>query len=410
MLVLASSCKKEVQKDASDPKKKYSLISGTMAVDQSWIDLRDKAKNEFDFYFRDYYHGRDFLKEVDWSRAILNEYNGQKVMVFLFRTDPVIKTDARLMVIQDGDGNNHYSVRIKSKEDNNYVSIYNANDKILTIGTVRNETFEPITQTPLKGTGIPGGSVCASCHNNNGDGNGGDDWGDPDGPGGINENNWLDDVVITDRPPTDWSWVGDTGWDGYIVAIPDGNPNIDNDPCATFQNLMNNPAFREKLQQLLSNTTLNQETAFTYDGSSFSPFAYGAPGVDHVDIPIPANAEAWGHSHFDDLAPTFTPGDLQSFFDFYLAASAPMNFVAIVATPYGMYMIKVVDAGKFNTFGNTYLNDATGMNILAWYYGQYGITMGTNTGDNLPGLLNTLQSGLMITKIPDPESPDLNCN
>ena len=409
MLVFTSSCKKGIEKNAADSHKKYSLISGTMVVDQSWIDLRNKTRNEFYFYFRDYYHTRDFLKEVEWNQAILNEDHGQKVMVFLFKTDTTIKTDARLMVIQDRNGNNHYSVRIKSKSVGGYASIYYANDKILTIGTIQNDgSFEPITQTELKTTGIPGESICYTCHHPDDD----DDWGGNPGEDGINGDNWLDDVVIAGQSTggpqfiTPWPY-----WEGSLWVIPNpGNPNIDNSPCTTFQNLMNNPDFRAKLQQMLSNTTLTHETAFTFNGIIFSPFSSGPIGGDYVDIAMPTDTKVWGHSHYGNWAPTFTPGDLQSFFNHYNSMSNPMGFVAAVATPYGMYMLKVVDAGKFNTFGNTYLTTPGGMDNLGIYYAGWGIFQGTNTGDNLPGLLNALQSGLSIQKIQDPNIADLDCN
>lgn len=416
LFFILSSCRKE--QPLKEETRKLNTISGSIQIDQSWINIRNKARREYDFYFASYYHKRDILKDVDWDHAIVSyDGNGNKVMVFLMANTEEMPTDARLMVIQKPGGATKYSIRLKS-QDANYTSVYSANDKMLYVGTMQGDIFKPTGQMELKGTTVLGRSMCDGCHSGDGhDYPGGGGGGNPypgsgTGGGSIWDNNLLDEVVIEDTYPDIVFPEQPNLWDGTIVVIPGGSDdnNVDNDPCAKFKALMANPDFRAKLNQLLNNTTLNVETAFTYNGTTFSPFAYGTTSNPQVGIDVTLSTRVWAHSHYSGLSPTFTPADLQSIYLNFNFVTFMMDYVAVVVTPYGIYMIKVIDQNKFNSFGAQYLSNQAGLDFLSGKYAQYGITMGTYSGDSLQDLLADLNSGLTIFKLPDPDDPNPPCN
>lgn len=403
IFLIFQSCRKEPIENNSK-KQQYSILSGPLSMDQSWINLRNQTRVEFDFHFGEYYHKRDYLGSVDWDQAILSEKDGHRVMVFKFNVNDELQTDARLMVVQGDGGRNTYSLKITSKETK-YTSLYSANDKMMYVGKVENGIFNILGQTKFRGNIVTGTSICQSCHN------GDDDYEDPvpgDG-GGLSGNNWLDEVVIVDQAPADPVFIPDYP-NGPFIIIPGDDNNTDPNPCAAFNSLMSNPQFREKLQQLINNTTLSVETAFTFDGVQFSPFAQGSTSNPQVDYDIFTNTIFDGHSHYSGLAPTFTPGDLLEFYARINFVGNFMGYVSVVATPYGTYMLKLVDQNAFNAFANTYLSSAAAVSSLADLYNDYGITNGTNSGDNLQNLFNDKNAGLRIIKIENPNSPTVNCN
>lgn len=410
------SCRKDAPLKEETPK--YSVLSSSIVVDQSWINIRNKARREYDFYFASYYHKRDILKDVDWDHAIVSyDENGNKVMVFLMADSKEILTDARLMVIQKPGGETKYSIRLKS-QDANYVSVYSANDKMLYVGTMQGDIFKPTGQMELKGTTVLGRSMCDGCHRGNGSDypGGGGSYpypGSSTGDGSIWDNNLLDEVVIEDTYPDEFPWPTKPNlWEGTIIVIQGGSEdnNVDSNPCADFKALMANPDFRQRLQELINNTTLNKETAFTMNGVNISNWVYGAVGGSSVTVPFDANRTAFAHSHYGGGSPNFTPGDLQGLYLSMNNLNFYLNYVAIVATPYGTYMIKLVNQNKFNAFGAAWLSSVNQLNLLADKYHQYGIYDGTFSGDALQSLLADLDSGLTIFKIPDPNDANPDCN
>lgn len=422
LVTLYFSCKKNQSETVDTPKNENHLLNGKIvAKTQSWLELRDQAKREFEFHFGKYYHTRDFLGNVDWDHAILYEMDGSKIMIFLFQTIYSDKIEAKLMVKQGDEGRNIYMIRVRSTDSKRkYASIYTATDKVLHLGSIVGNVFNELGSTNMQSSTMMGGwpDACNSCHSGNSGGNGG--WGDPvPGGGDIFDNNWLGEVVIQENA-VEWNWSDwDDFWDGPVIVIPGGGDvptqTVDNDPCATFDALMLNQSFRQKLMELVANTALDHETAFTYDGTTSSPFAYGPVGGDEVTISVSPSDKVWAHSHYVGKNPTFSNWDIQSFYMLSQNSSNPMGFVGVVANnPCGISMIKITDMNKFNTFYNNYLNSQSGLDMLGGLMTNNGA--GPNGGSNASNALNTLlngalmNAGLKVSKVYDCNNPPQPCN
>jgi hypothetical protein len=224
--------------------------------------------------------------------------------------------------------------------------------------------------------------------------------------------------VVIEEQASRWDWSNwNNFWGGPVIVIPGGGggsptQTVDNDPCATFDALMLNQAFRQKLMGLFANTTLDHETAFTYDGTNSSPFAHGPVGGDYVDILTPPSTTVWAHSHYTNIAPTFSNYDIKEFYIVSQSSSNPLGFVGVVATPYGISMIKITDMNKFNTFYNNNLSttsdlDDFGTAMSGMGAGQSG---GANAANALNNILIVKNAGIKVVKVYDPNNPTQPCN
>ncbi len=414
IFVTLSSCKKDVVTKQEVPPKLTTMLGGVV-IDQSWINLRNKARQEYDYYFASYYHTRDILKEVDWDHAIVNyDDDGNKFMVFQMAKWEDIPTDARLMVIQKPGGETLYRIRMKSG-DSDYASIYSANDKMLYVGKMEGDVFKPEGQMALKGTTVLGRSMCDGCHSGDGypypgggTGGGGSPYPGTGNGGSIWDNNLLGEVTIYDTYPEPVFPDRPNMWDGNFIFIPAGNSNtLDSDPCATFNNLMNDPAIRNMLQQLMNNTTLNRETAFTYNGATFSPWEYGPINGNGVTVNIAPDAVLEGHSHYNlNQYGTFSPEDINALYSIYLSLNNPINFAMVIATPGGgIDMLKIVNTNSFGAFGSSYLANGNYQTVLEPLYNFNNVGTGAGGSVILQNLLDATNSGLRIFHVPNPTQP-----
>ncbi|RZJ81642.1 MAG: hypothetical protein EOO20_25030 [Chryseobacterium sp.] len=344
--LLINSCKKN-DLNGSHSGTKNQLLNGVITVsDDRFLELRDKARDQFDFHVGQYYHGNDLLQNVGWDNAYMMAWDDGKLsMLFDIALDDQMNPEGNLtgelLVHQDETGELIYNFRLSPNLNTGITSVYESVNKTVSVGRMNSGVFEIMFTRPLQTMSFNSIPACMGCH---GDSGGGypDDY----------ESTELDGVTVTGNrliEPAYWPTRGPQG-PPPVTTTP--NPNIDNNPCGTFNPLLSNPAFRQRLQQLIGNTGLGYETGFNYDGTNFSQWYNGQPGQDNVTVPANANTRAWGHSHYAgaDL-PIFSPADIQAYYQLVSLSNAPMSTVAIVATPSGTYMMKVINRTQFGMNG-----------------------------------------------------------
>lgn len=203
----------------------------------------------------------------------------------------------------------------------------------------------------------------------------------------------LDEVVIyssSPPPPTPYVSIahmyptggGDTqsncevGCDNNWNYGGGGNgnynpPSSEEDPCDKVNNLESNRAFKDKLEELEENTSLDYETGFliNHNGVPFDPIS-GNSGQHYIDLDVTGAIDGFIHSHFlPNGNSIFSPDDL--FVLYFLFHNGHINdtntFVMTVVTGHGTsYTIMIDNATAFSNFG---LDDLTNPNFSSFSTG-----------------------------------------
>lgn len=203
---------------------------------------------------------------------------------------------------------------------------------------------------------------------------------------------WIEDPDLPDD--------GDGGSGGG------GGDSSPQNPCDHADVLETNSAFKTKMAQLLTNTGLTYETAFTYSGNTYGDQQNGAPGDLEMFVNINGQIDGWLHSHPAGVGslPSFSGTDLQAIY--FMAQGGYIRnvdtFTAGVVTVSGTtYILKIDDIASFNAYGAEHLASETdrGLVDIEYFYlqGMYRSQTSSIIESHEAALLQILEgSGLKL--------------
>ncbi|MFD0794993.1 hypothetical protein ACFQZX_15330 [Mucilaginibacter litoreus] len=181
---------------------------------------------------------------------------------------------------------------------------------------------------------------------------------------------------------------------------------VEEDPCAQAKKLVQDAAFKSKMNDLKSKVTLSYETGYTIDASGSYKAVQGPAGQAFISLSPTTPLSGYIHTHYTGTLPTFSGTDVKAIYDLQQKNKIAniSTFTAGVVTASGTtYIMKVNDPAKFATFAAGNLNNDANFKQFELYYSNKEITYEVTGKDKVTAhemaLLSALQdSGLTILK------------
>jgi hypothetical protein len=150
------------------------------------------------------------------------------------------------------------------------------------------------------------------------------------------------------------------------------------DPCILAKFWKNNEAFKNKMQDLQSNTNLNYERGYLMvrnpDGTYSYSYIQGQPGVPEIAFDPQSLLSGYIHSHYTGTFSTFSAQDVKAIYDLFINNST-LNLgqftVGLVSSQGTSYLMLIENLSDFLSFAQVNFSSETAFNDLEDIYNTW---------------------------------------